>query len=355
MSIYIHAISQISNQQPLTNEWFENPIWHQARYIRSIEPDYSPFIAPMAARRMGTVLKRAIATGISALQQVEITIPDAIITGTGLGCIENTEKFLTAMLENNEECLPPTSFMQSTHNTISSQIAIHLKCHGYNNTYSHRGTSFDSALLDAVMQFQLGEIETALVNSHDELTPAYFKLLEKIGYWKAGEVDTDVLRKHDTTGSFGTECAISVCLGAEKKSTSLCKIAGMEMLYQPDQEQLQETYSQLLTQASITPNDIDLVVMSLNGDVENDRCSLSIHRALFPEIPIAWYKHIFGESYSASGLGLMTGATILQQQFLPEHFVYSGKIDFQKSIKHILVHNHFQNKDHSLTLLSCCD
>ncbi|PIX32882.1 MAG: beta-ketoacyl synthase, partial [Bacteroidetes bacterium CG_4_8_14_3_um_filter_31_14] len=36
-----------------------------------------------------------------------------------------------------------------THNTISSQIALILKCHGYNSTYAGRGACFETALLDA--------------------------------------------------------------------------------------------------------------------------------------------------------------------------------------------------------------
>ena len=44
-----------------------------------------------------------------------------------------------------ENCLKPSLFMQSTHNTIGSLIGIVLKCHGYNNTYSHEGISFESA------------------------------------------------------------------------------------------------------------------------------------------------------------------------------------------------------------------
>ena len=71
--------------------------------------------------------------------------------------------------------------MQSTHNTISSQMALHLKCHGYNCTYSHRGTSFDSGLLDVLTQMHLGDIHNALVCGHEEMTPLYFKMLGKIG------------------------------------------------------------------------------------------------------------------------------------------------------------------------------
>lgn len=39
--------------------------------------------------------------------------------------------------------------------------------HGYNATYSHTGCSFRSALEDAMMQLQLGDISSALVGWYD--------------------------------------------------------------------------------------------------------------------------------------------------------------------------------------------
>ncbi|MBO7366117.1 MAG: beta-ketoacyl synthase chain length factor, partial [Bacteroidales bacterium] len=72
--------------------------------------------------------------------------------------------------------LSPTSFMQSTHNTVSSMIAIHLGCHGYNATYSHTGASLESALLDAWLQISLGDIDTALVGRFDEEAPLFSKV-----------------------------------------------------------------------------------------------------------------------------------------------------------------------------------
>ena len=65
--------------------------------------------------------------------------------------------------------------MQSTHNTVSSMIAIHLGCHGYNATYSHTGASLESALLDAWLQISLGDIDTALVGKFDEVAPLFCK------------------------------------------------------------------------------------------------------------------------------------------------------------------------------------
>ena len=77
--------------------------------------------------------------------------------------------------------MKPTHFMQSTHNTISSLIAIRLGAHGYNATYSHRGRSFESALQDAWTQIALGDIDTALVGWFDEMTPALADSLSKQG------------------------------------------------------------------------------------------------------------------------------------------------------------------------------
>ena len=78
-------------------------------------------------------------------------MPDAVIAGTGLGCLEDTEKFLGSIYTLQEHLLNPTPFINSTHNTIAGAIALAIKCHGYNATYTHRGFSFESALLDALM------------------------------------------------------------------------------------------------------------------------------------------------------------------------------------------------------------
>lgn len=87
-------------------------------------------IVPAEARRMSKILKRTVCTAITALNESDIKQPDAIITGTGMGCMENSEKFLIDLSRFGEQCLKPTLFMQSTHNTISSLTAIILKCHG---------------------------------------------------------------------------------------------------------------------------------------------------------------------------------------------------------------------------------
>ena len=179
--VYINSIKQISAQQPLSDEWFEQPVFYTEPYVRAIEPDYKQFFTPNEVRRLGKILKRALLVSRQVITESGVVSPDAIITGTGLGCIESTEIFLEKLVREGEEFLNPTHFMQSTHNTIGSLIAIDSKCHSYNGTYSHKGTSFECALQDAFLQMQQG-IRTALVGAHDEMTPAYFSMLQKAGY-----------------------------------------------------------------------------------------------------------------------------------------------------------------------------
>lgn len=350
MKIALLSTAQISIQKPLQNDWLQNPIFYNQRYVRAIEPDFKPFISPVAARRMGILLKRALATSIRSVLDSKITDLQAIIIGTGLGCIANTEHFLLSMVKEGEQFLQPTFFMQSTHNTISSQIALQLKCHGYNSTYSHLGVSFESALFDAWQQLESGKLSNALVGGHDEMTPNYFDMLDKSHLWKKGEINTDILHSSESKGSFAGESAVSFVLSNEDTSMPLCYLSGMDLLYRPTAARLHLAVRQLLQYAHLAIDDVDAVFIGANGDSEFDSTYLDFCQSNLPDVPIVWYKHLFGESYTSSGLGVYAAATCLSESRIPDFLYYSdNKVE---KLKNILVYNHFQNKEHSLILLS---
>ena len=143
--------------------------------------DSRDVIPPMEARRMGKLLKAATLSSLRALKMAGIEKPDAIITATSRGMIDNSEKFLIDMIENGETLLKPTLFMQSTHNTIGSSIAIRLECHGYNTTYTQGEASLDWAMRDAERLIKSGKANSVLVGMHDESTPLLNELLHKCG------------------------------------------------------------------------------------------------------------------------------------------------------------------------------
>ncbi len=143
--------------------------------------DIRKYVKPMESRRMGKLMKSSLLSSLEALSEAGIDVPDAIITGTAYGCLDNSERLLEQIREENEGLLKPTYFMQSTHNTISSNIAIKTQCHGYNVTYTQGAQSLQWAMRDAEMLLRSGRCRTVLVGCHDESTPLFNSLLEQSG------------------------------------------------------------------------------------------------------------------------------------------------------------------------------
>ena len=126
------------------------------------------FLSPMETRRMGKLMKASLLSAFLAMKEAGIDGPDAIVTATSKGMLEFSTLFLEEISANKEELLKPTLFMQSTHNTIGSAIAIRTGCHGYNITYSQGDDSPYWAERDARMLLRKGEARTVLVCSFDE-------------------------------------------------------------------------------------------------------------------------------------------------------------------------------------------
>lgn len=135
--------------------------------------DSRDFIPPMEARRMGKLMKAVTLTSMRALKEAGIECPDAIIASTAQGMLETSVKFLDDIDFNGEQLLKPTLFMQSTHNTLGSSIAIRTKCHGYNITYTQEEKSFELALRDAERLIATGKVNNVLVGYHEESIPLY--------------------------------------------------------------------------------------------------------------------------------------------------------------------------------------
>ena len=146
------------------------------------------FVSPMESRRMGKLMKAAHLTSLRALKKAGIECPDAIITATSRGMLEISLQFLDDITAFGEELLKPTLFMQSTHNTLSSAIAIRTKCHGYNTTYSHGDESFEWAMRDGVRLIQTGKVNSVLVGSFDESTPSFSMIAERSGEEKPQDI-----------------------------------------------------------------------------------------------------------------------------------------------------------------------
>ena len=131
-------------------------------------PGLKEYLSPMESRRMGKLMKACLLSAFTALKSAGKDRPDAIVAATSKGMLELSTQFLEEIVQNKEELLKPTLFMQSTHNTIASTIAIRTGCHGYNITYSQGSHSSEWAIRDARMLLRKGEADTVLVCTFDE-------------------------------------------------------------------------------------------------------------------------------------------------------------------------------------------
>jgi 3-oxoacyl-(acyl-carrier-protein) synthase len=303
--VYIQAAEQISIQNPLSEAWMEQPVVYHEPFVKAVNPAFREYIAPNEARRMGNIMKRALVTSLKVLKETGIAHPDAIITGTSLGSLDYTEKFLKDLVENGEESLSPTYFMQTTHNTVSSTISIYTGAHSYNTTYSHGGISFELALKDAWMQFCLGRISNALIGGHDEMFESYFELLRKTGYVGVeGMVPCG-------------ECAMSMMLNTQSSPDNLCELAGVSVFRTKSAQNIRRQLEMLTEKAGISLEAIQTVMTGVNGNPENDRLYQPVLGELFPQAEHLQYKQLFGENFTVSALGLYAAAHLIKKQGTP--------------------------------------
>jgi 3-oxoacyl-[acyl-carrier-protein] synthase II len=352
MKIYIRATGNISPQKtfghpPLLQEL----VVQQGNRMRCAEPDYSAFIDVKMIRRMSRIIKMGVAAAMECLQEAGVTNPDAIVTGTAYGCLEDTGIFLKKMVQQNEEMLTPTSFIQSTHNTIGAQIALLLQCHQYNNTFVHRGFSFESALLDAMMLLEENNAANVLVGAVDEITDISHAILSRFGLYKKENIINADLYKISSRGSIAGEGAVFFLLNHKPAENNHAVMDGLHTFYKPAGiNEIEEEIASFLCSRSCTGNDIDLIITGKNGDLTGDAIYQQLAKTSFKNKPTIPYKNLCGEYPTSTAFALWLAASVVRDGSIPVEL----NVSVPKKIKRVLIYSHYQNIHHSLLLVSAC-
>lgn len=348
-AVYINSAACISAQDTLNEDFFTNlKPENSIQVLKAIEPNYKEFIPPAASRRMSKTVKMSSVASQYALKEAGIENPDAIITGTGMGCSQDSEKFLKNVLDNHEEFLTPTYFIQSTHNTVAGQIALGLQCHAYNFTYVNSSSSLEFSFLDGKLQINDGEAENVLVGSTDEQTERVMELYKLNKTIKKEEnLPVDFLNS-ETEGVIWGEGASFFVLGKEKTESSYAQLLDIQITNKLDLEETQQFIEDFLAKNNLTNKDIDAVILGFSGDVKSDVYYKNA-TGLFENSALLYYKHLSGEFNTASGFSTFMACHILKNQEIPEVLMIN---DLKKEeIKNVLLYNHLGGNDHSLVLL----
>ncbi|MCK9400148.1 MAG: beta-ketoacyl synthase chain length factor [Bacteroidales bacterium] len=355
MEAFIRGIGNISPQPTFDNSAFLEDVreYNTAR-LQSIEPDYKNYIKPIQLRRMSRLLKMGVTAAGMCLHDAEVEQPDAIITGTGLGMMEETEKFLNGILDNGEKLLNPTAFIQSTHNTVGAHIAVMLGCNKYNLTYVHGPVSLENALLDSLMCLSERPSDKVLLGGIEEMTEAHFIITDSMGFWKKGPISNLDLLKNKTPGTIAGEGASFFLLSREESPQNYGQIRGLSTRFNPENQTIAVNHIEdFLAAHKLNIADIDLVILGLNGDPASDAIYEPVTGYFEGKSTMTWYKHLCGEHYLASSFALWLGARILKNQKIPG-IIRLNETPKPGKIRNIMIYNHYKNIYHSLILVSSC-
>ena len=295
---YIISAAQISAQEPFCG--IEDFVPVSGEKVSCKDPDFKPFIPPMAARRMSSILKRCIAVSKHVLSKASIECPDAIITGSGIGCVADTESFLRQMLDGGETLLNPSKFICSTPNTMGSQIAIALGCHGFNSTHVNDSFAFEGALMDSLIQIQTGKADNVLLCAADQMNEGFFNLVHRDSIWKNLTV---------------SEAAEAFVLSSSSDN-AICAVEDIVTTRSNPAWEI----DRMLRDNELSWDDIDSVMTSASSGEDTDRF------AFIPENkPRLTYKQYCGQFLSASAFGFFLCSEMIRTSDSPKRILLVGE------------------------------
>jgi 3-oxoacyl-[acyl-carrier-protein] synthase II len=139
-------------------------------------------------------------------------------------------------------------------------------------------------------------------------------------------------------------------LSSEKQKHTLAQIKAFSVLYKlPEGISIEEQLNVFLADAALTIADIDVVVLGLNGNAENDTFYTPVQK-VFNQSTQLVYKHLFGESFTASAFSYWLAAHMIHNKNVIEQCILSDK--GHRKPKNILIYNQYKNTYHSFCLLT---
>lgn len=352
MQYYIQGIGMISPQKTFDNQFFLDEIsTYDENVLTSVVPDFKAYINPIQLRRLSRMLRIGLASATICLRDAGIDKPDGIITATGYGFLDETEKFLREMLELKEKQLTPTHFMQGTYNALAGLEAVTIKCMGYNNTYVSKGFAFENAVQDAMMHIAENKTAHFLTGSYDEAASVQFIASIRENHYKAEKISNLQLFNTRTSGTLQGEGSAFFDLTGVQTDNTWCILKDSRMVYRPETtDELAVELRQFLLENGLTLQDIDVWINGITGDSVRDVRLNELAAHELNRLPQVRYKHLCGDYCTATSFALWLGASILKKQHIPD-IVKANGFETPKEIRTVLSVNHYMDRNYSFQLL----
>jgi 3-oxoacyl-[acyl-carrier-protein] synthase II len=354
MKIYINGIGNVSPQNTWDCASFLDEVKeYDARMLQCLEPEVDPGLDEKYLRRMSRLIRLGWIAAKICLNDAGNQSPDAIITGSGWGSVLDSEKFLLSIYRNRENLLPPTPFIQSTHNVIGAQIALLLNNSCYNMAYSHGSFAFEHALLDSILGLKNGESRNVLTGGFDEITPNQFILSDRIHRWRKIAVNNLRLFDTEAEGTIAGEGFTFFFLQGGPTENTYAEVKDvMTILSTGNPGMIASNALSFLERNGLDPGMIDWVFTGLNGDLPGDAVYRDVLSGVFPRgFNEASWKHLSGEYHTSTAFATWAAANALKRQAVPD-ILRVKTVEDRREIRNILIYNHFKGIQNSFILLS---
>lgn len=351
MAVYIKASSMVSAQKTLGEKiWSETPLKAENACFKIITPNYKEYISPAKLRRMSSLVKFSLVSAFDCLGQLADKNIDAIVTTTGLGCIDDTGTFLTQMHRNGEKLLNPTAFISSTHNAVGGQIALLKKLRVPNYIHTQKEVSFETGLIDVLMMLNDGEAKNVLLGAFDEITDLSSGLYKQMGCLSETVVDKSTLLSSQNKGIVLGEGAGFFVLSTESDNAACSELLGVE-IHRSATENLALLTTKFLAKHNINTTDIDLLVLGLDGS-PNTKSLVELTNTSFETSTVAAFKHLSGCFNTDSAFAFwLANSAIINKNINPESCLRGEN---NREFKKVLIVNSSKAQSYSFILLSKC-
>lgn len=304
MELYLNSVGIISsagNNVDSGQMLPGTPDYHTTA-LPAIEPDYKAHIPVMQLRRMSKVVRMGVVAAKASLHHAGIEKTGALSVGTAYGCLQDTESFLGKMIDLDEQTLTPTAFIQSTHNTVSGQIALLTSCYGHNLTFVQGGHSFEHAILNAQLYAYSHPGATILAGGIDEFTPASISALQSAGLCTREPLSPGMIANGNNSAAVVGEGAVFFCAAAQPGPGRHIAVRRLITFKTRDTSEAVEQLRQFAATASQP-----VLVMSGDAGMASHRPYYDQLHHLYESVPFIQFKQYTGEypTCSAMALGLL--------------------------------------------------
>ncbi len=344
--LYIYKAACISPQQTFDHIDLTELRESADNKLQALEPKYEGIPANVL-RRMSKTVKLGL-TAAAALIDNEQP-PAGIVMGTGNGGMEESGRFLNQIVEYNEDLLTPGNFVQSTPNTVTSQLCMLLKRKEYNITHVQRGLSFETAMLDVAMLLKEHPEQTYLLGGVDEIASYNHEIDKLAGWFRQATVSNRDLYRTQASGSIAGEGA-AVFLTGNQPDQAIASVKAIQLFHTTNLQLFKSRLQQFIREHTNAGQPIDVLLSGESGDDRQAEFYTTGEELISAETTIARFKHMSGEYPTASAFALWLACRLVTRQIdLPVHVVKrQGKT---KACKTILIHNTHKGAQHSFMLV----